>query len=236
MAALLALVLALPACSTVPSNSPDRADHAGAGPSGRRDRHRAARAGAGGDPRRHRAGLHRGRGQHPAGPSRGARAPGPRVGRHVVGRGRDHDHQLRLRDGHDRRRARWRCRRTSSGPSTSAASSPSAGRSAFRREFTLEQVEGEWRISNPEDGLIILEPDFERLYDERAAYFLDPTGQRVVPDPAPPHPGRGAADRAGAAPARGPVGRARRRGATTRWAASSCAPRSPSAGRRPPST
>ena len=53
----------------------------------------------------------------------------------------------------------------------------------FRREFTLEQVGGEWRITNPEDGLIILEPDFERLYDERAAYFLDPTGQRVVPDP-----------------------------------------------------
>ena len=57
------------------------------------------------------------------------------------------------------------------------------GAEGFRREFTLEQVEGEWRISNPDDGLIILEPDFERLYDERAAYFLDPTGQRVVPDP-----------------------------------------------------
>jgi hypothetical protein len=53
----------------------------------------------------------------------------------------------------------------------------------FRQEFSLEQIEGEWRISNPSDGLIILEPDFERLYEERAAYFLDPTGQRVVPDP-----------------------------------------------------
>ena len=51
------------------------------------------------------------------------------------------------------------------------------------REFTLEQVDGEWRITDPPDGLIILEPDFERLYDERAAYFLDPTRQRVVPDP-----------------------------------------------------
>jgi hypothetical protein len=51
------------------------------------------------------------------------------------------------------------------------------------REFTLEQVDGEWRISDPSDGLIILEPDFDRLYDERAAYFLDPTSQRVVPDP-----------------------------------------------------
>jgi hypothetical protein len=57
------------------------------------------------------------------------------------------------------------------------------GSEPFRREFTLEQVEGEWRITNPGDGLIIAEPDFERLYDVRAAYFLDQTGQRVVPDP-----------------------------------------------------
>ena len=57
------------------------------------------------------------------------------------------------------------------------------GSEPFRREFTLEQVEGEWRISNPGDGLIIADLDFERLYDERAAYFLDQTGQRVVPDP-----------------------------------------------------
>ena len=54
---------------------------------------------------------------------------------------------------------------------------------AYRREFTVEQVEGEWRIADPPDGLLMLEPDFERLYDEMAAYFLDPTGQRVVPDP-----------------------------------------------------
>ena len=57
------------------------------------------------------------------------------------------------------------------------------GSEPFRREFTLEQVEGEWRITNPGDGLLIAEPDFERLYDERATYFLDQTGQRVVPDP-----------------------------------------------------
>jgi hypothetical protein len=57
-----------------------------------------------------------------------------------------------------------------------------AGPGIFTRQFTVEQVEGEWRISDPQDGLIILEPDFGRLYDQRAAYFLDPTGQRVVPD------------------------------------------------------
>jgi hypothetical protein len=55
--------------------------------------------------------------------------------------------------------------------------------STLSREFTLEQVDGEWRISDPPDGLIMLEQDFERLYRERAVYFLDPTGKRLVPDP-----------------------------------------------------
>ena len=51
------------------------------------------------------------------------------------------------------------------------------------RDFTVEQVGEEWRIADPEDGLVILEPDFERVYDQLNAYFLDPTGRRVVPDP-----------------------------------------------------
>ena len=57
------------------------------------------------------------------------------------------------------------------------------GTGVFTRQFNLEQVDGEWRISNPPDGLIILQPDFERLYVERNAFFLDPTKQRMVPDP-----------------------------------------------------
>jgi hypothetical protein len=57
------------------------------------------------------------------------------------------------------------------------------GEADFVREFSLEEVEGEWRITDPADGLVILEPDFQRLYRLRSAYFLDPTGQRVVPDP-----------------------------------------------------
>ncbi|MGY1804749.1 LpqB family beta-propeller domain-containing protein [Blastococcus sp. SYSU D00922] len=51
------------------------------------------------------------------------------------------------------------------------------------RQYTLEQVDDEWRISDPPDGLIILEPDFQRLYEEAAVYFVDPTGSRLVPDP-----------------------------------------------------
>lgn len=53
----------------------------------------------------------------------------------------------------------------------------------FTHEFVLAEVEGEDRIANPPDGLVMLLPDFERLYDDLAAYFVDPTGQRVVPDP-----------------------------------------------------
>jgi hypothetical protein len=57
------------------------------------------------------------------------------------------------------------------------------GPGLFTREFTLEKLDEQWRITNPPDGLIILEPDFVRLYDEVSAFFMDPTGQRVVPDP-----------------------------------------------------
>ncbi|WP_324274230.1 GerMN domain-containing protein [Blastococcus brunescens] len=53
----------------------------------------------------------------------------------------------------------------------------------FTRQFALEQVDDEWRITDPPDGLIILEPDFQRLYEETPVYFFDPTYQRLVPDP-----------------------------------------------------
>ncbi len=53
----------------------------------------------------------------------------------------------------------------------------------FTHDFTLTDVDGQWRITNPPDGLVMLVPDFERLYDDLSAYFVDPTEQRVVPDP-----------------------------------------------------
>jgi hypothetical protein len=55
--------------------------------------------------------------------------------------------------------------------------------SVFTRNFTLSDDSGEWRITDPPDGLLLLEPDFARTYDHLNAYFLDPTGTRVVPDP-----------------------------------------------------
>lgn len=57
------------------------------------------------------------------------------------------------------------------------------GGQAFTTTFSLAQEDGEWRISNPTDGLLQLEPDFARTYDQVNAFFLDPTGTRVVPDP-----------------------------------------------------
>ncbi|MGY1740756.1 MULTISPECIES: LpqB family beta-propeller domain-containing protein [unclassified Blastococcus] len=60
----------------------------------------------------------------------------------------------------------------------------SIGVQDYTRQFTLAEVDGEWRITDPpDDGLLMLQPDFERIYDQRAVYFVDPTLQRVVPDP-----------------------------------------------------
>ena len=53
----------------------------------------------------------------------------------------------------------------------------------FTRSFTLTDESGEWRIADPEDGLLLLLPDFQRTYDQLDAFFLDPTGTRLVPDP-----------------------------------------------------
>ena len=57
------------------------------------------------------------------------------------------------------------------------------GGARYSRDFTVELVDEEWRITNPPDGLVVLQPDFARVYDPLNAYFLDPLGTRVVPDP-----------------------------------------------------
>ncbi|MCZ2816434.1 LpqB family beta-propeller domain-containing protein [Modestobacter sp. VKM Ac-2984] len=53
----------------------------------------------------------------------------------------------------------------------------------YDHTFTLTEESGEWRISDPPDGLLMLEPDFARTYEPVDAYFLDQSGTRVVPDP-----------------------------------------------------
>ena len=53
----------------------------------------------------------------------------------------------------------------------------------YQHAFTLTDESGEWRITDPPDGLLLLELDFARTYEQVQAYFLDPTGTRLVPDP-----------------------------------------------------
>ncbi|PSK97904.1 sporulation and spore germination protein [Haloactinopolyspora alba] len=47
----------------------------------------------------------------------------------------------------------------------------------------LEQENGEWRISNPPNGLVISEFSFSREYKPHNVYFFDPTLEVLVPDP-----------------------------------------------------
>ncbi len=58
-----------------------------------------------------------------------------------------------------------------------------AGGDPFTHTFKMLEVDGQWRIAGPPVGLVILLPDFERLYDPVAAYFFDPLLQELVPDP-----------------------------------------------------
>lgn len=59
----------------------------------------------------------------------------------------------------------------------------SEGTPPLVRPVELVREKGEWRISNPPDGLYLSESYFERYYDSYALYFLDPTEQILVPDP-----------------------------------------------------
>ena len=224
----------LPACSTVPSSSPTvqitqaparpvdeigiepLAPEPGATPGGHRPRASSTPRPAPGQghPVARRAP------RRPRRPARGRTRPGSRSSAPTTRRSRPSP-------------ARWRCRRDLVGTVDERGVFAVGGPEPFRREFTLEQVEGEWRITNPADGLIIAEPDFERLYDERRRLLPRPDRAARRPRPAPPHPGRGAADRAGAAPARGPVGARSPPACATRCPGSSCAPPSRSEGRRP---
>ena len=58
-----------------------------------------------------------------------------------------------------------------------------AGNGVFTRQFTLEQVDGEWRITDPPDGLIILRAGLRAALRRPGRLLPRPTRQRVVPDP-----------------------------------------------------
>lgn len=54
---------------------------------------------------------------------------------------------------------------------------------AFATKISLIRVDGEWRIDDLPPGVIMDRPQFLNAYQRRSLYFLDPSGERVVPDP-----------------------------------------------------
>jgi hypothetical protein len=52
-----------------------------------------------------------------------------------------------------------------------------------RVRFRLTQVDGEWRIQDPPDAMVVPRPHFESRYQEYSLYFLDPSGSVLVPEP-----------------------------------------------------
>lgn len=53
---------------------------------------------------------------------------------------------------------------------------------SFDYDFTLKQVNGQWRIDNPPEALVLDTGSFSSLYKDASVYFADPSGTRLVPD------------------------------------------------------
>jgi hypothetical protein len=71
-------------------------------------------------------------------------------------------------------------------------SPPGPDERRLRQVFRLQRQRGEWRISNPADGLLVPEYDFERYYRAYSLYFFDPARRVLVPDPVAAAAGAGA--------------------------------------------
>jgi Lipoprotein LpqB beta-propeller domain/Sporulation and spore germination len=54
---------------------------------------------------------------------------------------------------------------------------------AIQRRFGLSHVDGRWRISQLEGGLLLSSSDVDTAYRQLNLYFLAPTSHTVVPDP-----------------------------------------------------
>ena len=50
------------------------------------------------------------------------------------------------------------------------------------RTYQLEQVKGEWRITNPQPGVMVTRTYFSDYFRPFPLYFFDAAGQRLVPD------------------------------------------------------
>ncbi len=58
-----------------------------------------------------------------------------------------------------------------------------ADRGALAQDFDMVKENGQWRIGNPPDGLLISEDSFNGSYTPFDLYFFDPTFTTLVPDP-----------------------------------------------------
>jgi len=58
-----------------------------------------------------------------------------------------------------------------------------AAAAPFVHQFTLTELDGEWRIAAPPPGLLLTRYIFERYYQRVTLYYLARAGGHVVPDP-----------------------------------------------------
>ena len=49
--------------------------------------------------------------------------------------------------------------------------------------YRLKEIDGEWRITNPQSGILLNTDSFSRIYDPYALYYLDATQEILTPDP-----------------------------------------------------
>ncbi|OYO05132.1 hypothetical protein CGZ95_02240 [Enemella evansiae] len=60
----------------------------------------------------------------------------------------------------------------------------SHGEGTLRHDFGMvRDVDGEWRISHPPQGLLISQYLFGKFYQQASVYFFDPSWRTLVPDP-----------------------------------------------------
>ena len=60
---------------------------------------------------------------------------------------------------------------------------PSSQGAPLERQFRLRKVDGEWRIINPGEGLLLTAEDLNQAYRRVEVYFVSTTGTVLVPDP-----------------------------------------------------
>lgn len=58
----------------------------------------------------------------------------------------------------------------------------SAGGGDYQHTLSLQRVDGQWRIADPPDELVLKQSAFGNAFKQQVLYFLDPTGTVLVPD------------------------------------------------------